>query len=126
MMEVSMATKEQMIKAIEEYCKFETEKNRSGWLALFADDAVHEDPVGLRINAGIDKIAAFWDSFQPANVELWLTEPPIICGNEVIALMKCTSGPANARLESGRTVDNFVFNDAGKITRVRSFYTYDV
>ncbi len=119
-----MATKEQMISAIEAYCQYETEKNKEGWLALFTPDAVHEDPVGLVRNDGIEKITAFWDSFQSYNVHLILTEPPIVCGNEAICLMQATVGPPEARQTSGRIVDQIIFDDAGKIKAVRAFYNY--
>ena len=111
-----------MIRVVEEYCRAQTETDRAAWLALFAENAVHEDPVGLVRNEGLEKIAAFWDSFESRDVELWLTEPPIVCGNELIALMKCRAGPADDRWESGRIVDQMIFDDAGKITAVRAFY----
>jgi len=117
-----VATREQMIQAIEAYCQAETRKDKAAWMALFAEDAVHEDPVGLVKNEGLEKIAAFWDSFQPWDVELWLTEPPIVCGNEAVALMQCRTGPADARRLSGRIVDQMIFNEAGQITAVRAFY----
>ena len=117
-----MPTREHIVGVIEAYCRCETEKDKQGWLALFAPEATHEDPVGKLTNAGIKNIAAFWDSFQPVNVELWLTEPPIVCGNEAIAFMKCRVGPANDRHESGRIIDQFIFNDEGKIVALRAFY----
>ena len=118
-----MPTREQMVAAIEEYCRCETQKDKAGWLALFADNIRHEDPVGSpNDNRGIEMISAFWDVFQPYDVELWLTAPVIVCGNEAIALMKARTGPADARRESGTIVDQFIFNDEGKITNVRAFH----
>jgi len=117
-------TKEQIISAIEDYCRFETEKNKEGWLALFAPDASHEDPVGLVRNDGLEKIAAFWDGFQPWNVHLRLVEPPIVCGVEAVALMEATTGPDNDRRTSPRIVDQMIFTEDGKIKAVRAFYNY--
>jgi len=117
-----MPTRDQMIQAIETYCRAETQKDKAAWMALFAEGAVHEDPVGLVRNEGLEKIAAFWDSFQPRDVDLWLTEPPIVCGHEAIALLQCKVGPADDRRLSGRIVDQMIFNEAGKITAVRAFY----
>jgi ketosteroid isomerase-like protein len=117
--------KQTIINAIAEYCRAENDKDKQAWLALFAENIVHEDPVGMVSSAGKEKVAAFWDQMVvPNNVELWLTDEVIVCGNEAIALMQCRVGPADKRQESGRIVDNFVFDDAGKITRVRAFYTY--
>ena len=119
------ATKEAMVAAVHEYCRAESEKDKDAWMALFAEGAVHDDPVGFRSSIGLDKIAAFWDWFQPSDVELWCEEPVIVCGNEAIAIMRCRTGPADARQESGRIVDQFVFDDAGRITNLRAFYDFD-
>jgi len=109
-----MPNREEMILAVDTYCRAQTAKDKVTWLALFAPDAVHEDPVGLVRNEGIEKIGVFWDRFQSSNVELWLTEPPIVCGNELLAFMKCRIGPADNRREMGRIVDQMIFNEAAK------------
>jgi steroid delta-isomerase len=119
-----MPSKEQMVQAVEAYCRAQTQKDKAAWMALFAEDAVHEDPVGVVRNEGLAKIAAFWDGYQSNNLELWLTEPTIVCGNEAIAFMKCRTGPADNRRESGRIVDQMIFDDAGKIKAVRAFYDW--
>ena len=119
-----MRSKAQMIEAVEAYCRAQTSKDKAAWLSLFADDAVHEDPVGLVRNEGLEKIAAFWDGFQGNNLELWLTEPTIVCGDELIAFMKCRTGPADNRRESGRIVDQMIFDEAGRIKAVRAFYDH--
>jgi ketosteroid isomerase-like protein len=119
-----MPSKEQMTQAVEAYCRAQTAKDRTAWLALFAEDAVHEDPVGTVRNEGLAKIAAFWDSFQGNDLELWLTEPTIVCGDEAIAFMKCRTGRGESRRESGRIVDQMVFDHAGKIKAVRAFYDH--
>lgn len=117
-------TKEQMVSAVEEYCRAETAKDKQAWLALFTDNVVHEDPVGSgNLNRGLSAVAAFWDNFVSSDVELWCEEPPIMCANEAIALMRCRVGPPDQRWESGRIVDHFVFDDDGKITSVRAFWT---
>lgn len=117
-------TKDEMVAVVEEYCRTETAKDKDAWLALFDDAAVHEDPVGRVANAGIDKITAFWDRIAASGVELWCEEPVIVCGNEAIAIMRCRTGPADNRRESGRIVDQFVFDERGKITRLRAFYDF--
>lgn len=119
------ATKEQMIAAVAEYCRAETDKDKDAWLALFDQDVTHEDPVGSgHVNRGVPALAAgLWDAIVAFNVELWCEEPVITCGNEAVALMRCRSGPAGRQRESGRIVDHFVFGADGKITSVRAFYS---
>lgn len=117
-------TNEQMVAAVEEYCRAETEKDKQAWLALFAEDVLHEDPVGSgNVNRGLAALSSFWDVIAGSDVELWLEEPVIVCANEAIGLMRCRVGPKDQRWESGRIVDHFVFNEDGKITGVRAFWT---
>ena len=117
-------TNEQMVHAVEEYCRAETEKDKEAWLALFSEDVVHEDPVGSgNLNRGVSALNAFWDDFVGSDVELWCEEPVITCANEAVALMRARLGPPDNRFETGRIVDHFVFNTEGKITNVRAFWT---
>ncbi len=119
-----MPTPEHIVAAIETYCRTETEKDREGWLGLFAETIVHEDPVGLAVRTGIEGVSQLWEMAAASGVHLWLTDEVIVCGDEAIALMACETGPADARRKSGRIVDHFVFDKAGKITSVRAFYKY--
>jgi steroid Delta-isomerase len=109
-------------KAIEEYCRAESSKDKTAWLALFSEVVRHEDPVGTHVNIGMEKLAAFWDTFQSLDVELSLTEPLIICGNEAIAHVSARLGPPGNRREMPRIIDHFVFDENGKITSVRAFF----
>lgn len=119
-----MITKEQATAIIDEYCRAENEKDKQAWLALFAPDVVHEDPVGVRTNTGLEMLSSFWEGFQSANLALRRTAPVILCGNEAIVMMSCEAGPAGGRITIEPIIDNFVFNDAGKIARVRAFYNH--
>jgi hypothetical protein len=113
-----------MIAAIKAYCRAETEGDHAAFMALFADDVLHEDPVGLAVRHGRTGLEELWDMAQAGRVELWLTDDVIVCGNEAIALMRCRTGPADARRETGPIVDHFTFDEHGKIASVRAFYKY--
>lgn len=117
-----MITREQAESAVQEYCRAETEKDKEAWLSLFAPEISHEDPVGAVPNVGLEQLSAFWDGFQGANLTLTTTAPLILCGNEVIVFMRAEAGPDNARRVIDPIIDNMVFDDAGKITRVRTFF----
>ncbi|MBV8463492.1 MAG: nuclear transport factor 2 family protein [Acidimicrobiales bacterium] len=66
-------------------------KDREGWLALFADDAVVEDPVGPsafdpegRGHRGRDAIAAFYDTVIAPNESVTFSvQQSFLCGDEV-------------------------------------------
>src|SRR5438094_10247213 len=58
--------------------------DREGWLALFADDAVVEDPVGSPPRKGRDEIGAFWDEIHSRldSASVRMTQGPAVCGLE--------------------------------------------
>jgi steroid Delta-isomerase len=117
-----MITREQAERAVQEYCRAETEKDKEAWLSLFAPGIVHEDPVGAVPNVGLERLSRFWDGFQNANLKLETTAPLILCGDEVIVFMRAEAGPDGARVVLEPIIDNMVFDEAGKITRVRTFF----
>lgn len=112
-----------IVDAIEAYCRAQTEKDHALWQTLFADDVFHEDPVGVRQNTGKANITGpFWEEIVRNDVSIWLTDRIIVCGNEALAIMACEIGPEGARRKLAPVVDQFVFDDSGKMTSVRGFY----
>ncbi|HVY11815.1 MAG TPA: nuclear transport factor 2 family protein [Mycobacteriales bacterium] len=67
------------------------ERDRDGWLALFAPDAFVEDPVGGGRQEGIEAITAFHDS-TISTVESfdYEIERSYLCGNEVAMVIHMT------------------------------------
>ena len=115
---------ELMVAAIKEYCRAENAQDRDAFFALFAEGVVHEDPVGYITRRGLGELEGLWEQVVASNVDLWLTEDVIARGNEAIAIMACETGPADARRKTGPIVDQFTFDDAGKIVGVRAFYNF--
>jgi len=119
-----MTNRETIIEAVKTYCRAEIEKDRASWMGLFADDIVHEDPAGLVTRRGLVELGNLWEMIVKGDVELRLIEDVIVCGNEAMGIMASESGPRGARRNIQPIVDHFVFNEAGKITRLRAFYKY--
>jgi steroid Delta-isomerase len=119
-----MPDRDHIVAAVETYCRTETVKDREGWLALFADNIVHEDPVGVAVRTGMEGVGQLWEMIVAGDVDLRLTDDVIVCGNEAIALMACETGPAGARRKTGPIVDHFIFDEDGKIVSLRAFYKY--
>lgn len=113
-----------IIATINTYCRVQSEKDENGWAALFTEDVLHEDPVGIgRSMRGKNHVVgAFWDSIVRNEVRIWLEDEIIVCGNEALAIMACDIGPNNARRRLSPVVDHFVFADDGRISSVRGFY----
>jgi steroid delta-isomerase len=119
-----MPDRDHIGEAIRTYCRAETDKDRETWMALFSEDVVHEDPVGVMTRRGLSELANLWDMIVRGDAHLWLTDDVIVCGDEAMALMACETGPADARRKTGPIVDHFVFDAAGKIASVRAFYKF--
>jgi steroid Delta-isomerase len=119
-----MPDREYLVEAIRTYCRAETEKDRAAWMALFAPEVVHEDPVGVTTRSGLTELAELWELVARSDVKLWLTDDVIVCGSEAVALMACETGPAERRRKTSPIVDLFRFDAHGKIASVRAFYRY--
>jgi ketosteroid isomerase-like protein len=118
-----MTDRASIIAAIETYCRAQSEKDKAGWSALFADDVFHEDPVGIQQNTGKDHVTGpFWEHIVRNDVKIWLTDDIIVCGNEALAIMACEIGTPDARRKISPVVDQFTFNEEGLISSVRGFY----
>ena len=81
------------------YCATFTD-DRDGWLALFADDATVEDPIGSDVNVGKDAIGAFWDMTHGLADRVTLTPSGYVkvVGNEAAFAM-------DARMYAGDGVE---------------------
>lgn len=112
-----------IVAAVETYCRAQSTKDRKTWAALFAEDIFHEDPVGVHQARGKHHVVGpFWDHIVRNDVSIWLTSDVIVCGNEALAIMACDIGPADKRRRLTPVVDQFVFDEDGRIVSLRGFY----
>jgi len=107
-----------------------TRRSKADWLALFADDAVIEDPVGPSMfdpdgngHHGKEAIAAFWDKAiaLPERFEFDITDS-FAAGNEVANVGTISAFfPGNTRVD---TEGVFVYqvNEVGLIVSLRAFW----
>lgn len=107
-------------------------RDREGWLALFADDAIVEDPIGpsplnpsgepLR---GRDAIAGFYDAVIAPNPVRFDIRASYACGDEVANVGSVvTTFP-----DGSRAVVDGVFtyrvNRDGRIAALRAYWEFD-
>lgn len=97
------------------------EQDRDGWLALFAPDAVVEDPVGGKPHRGIDAITEFVD-FTISTVESFEydVERAYACGDEVAMVIHFTIVAAGTELDMD--VVNIYAAKDDRLTSLRSFW----
>jgi steroid Delta-isomerase len=108
-------------------------RDRGAWLALFADDAVVEDPIGPSVfdpegagHHGLDAIAAFYDSVIAANESIRFDiRQSFLCGDEVanVGVIRITF-PGGSAVE----VDGIYIyrrSPEGRLASLRAFWEPD-
>jgi steroid delta-isomerase len=109
-------------------------RDRDGWLDLFADDAVVQDPIGPSPfdpdgtgHHGKEAIAAFYDSvIGPSDAISFEIEQSYLCGDEVadVGVIRTTlAGGTHQAVVRG--VYTYRSNGAGKLAALRAFWEFD-
>ena len=119
-----MADPQVIRSTIESYCRTFGD-DREAWLALFADDATVEDPVGSEVRRGKEAIGAFWDETHALadRIELVLSGYVKAAGAEGAFAM-------DMRMEAGgqangmSIIDVMTFDEAGRITSMRAYWDF--
>ncbi len=109
-------------------------KDRSAWLALFADDAVVQDPIGPSPldpggagHRGATAIAAFYDMvIATAEQITFEIESSYLCGDEVadVGVIR-TVLPGGRQVALVRGVYTYRSNGDGKLAALRAFWEFD-
>ena len=111
-------------------------KNREGWLGLYADEGIIEDPIGPspidpegRGHQGPAAREAFWDNFiAPANIHIDILDS-YAAGNEVAnhAVINVTmdAGPGKLLRQKVHGVMTYRVNDEGKLLALRAYWEVD-
>jgi ketosteroid isomerase-like protein len=107
--------------------------DRAAWLALFADDAVVEDPIGPSAfdpegkgHRGIEAIGAFYDSVIAPNESIrFAISQSLLCGDEVanVGVIRITFTGGTAIEVDG--VYTYRRSPDGKIAALRAFWETD-
>ena len=108
-------------------------KDRDGWLGLFADDAVVEDPVGPSFvdeegkgQRGKEAITAFYDNVVSQSESLKFTiRQTIECGDEVINIGELRITLPGNQVALVPIANIYKVNSEGKLASLRSFWEQD-
>ena len=105
--------------------------DKEAWLALFADDAIVEDPIGPshfdpegKGHRGRDEISAFWDKAIAHNQLKFHFVDTFQCGNEEanVGKIEITTGGYHVTAEG---VFTYKVNDDGKLVALRAYWEVD-
>lgn len=109
-------------------------KDRSAWLALFADDAVVQDPIGPSPldpggagHRGAAAIAAFYDTvIATAEQITFEIESSYLCGDELadVGVIR-TVLPGGRQVAVVRGVYTYRSNGDGQLGALRAFWEFD-
>ncbi|MEV0947628.1 nuclear transport factor 2 family protein [Rhodococcus sp. NPDC049939] len=107
-------------------------KRKAEWLALFAEDACVEDPVGPSAfdpegkgHHGIEAISRFYDLTIGTTESLeFLIDDSLVCGNENVNIGTVRSTIAGAQIDA-EGVFIYRVNEDGKIISLRAFWEVD-
>jgi len=107
-------------------------KRKDDWLALFADDAVIQDPVGRSPidpsgdgHRGRAAIAKFWDNQIAANTIHFEVRESYAAGQECANVGTITIGMPNGMRARCDGVFVYRVNDAGKLVSLRAFWEFE-
>jgi len=123
---IELPQADRIVKSIESHCRTLSEHDKEGWLSLWSNDTVLEDPVGVDVYRGKEALATtFWGLIEElAPMKLWLDRDVIVCGNEAIGILFGVVTSNGKLTRVGPIVDHFVFNEAGEIASMRAFWKY--
>ncbi|HEY2508598.1 MAG TPA: nuclear transport factor 2 family protein [Streptosporangiaceae bacterium] len=109
-------------------------RDRDGWLALFAPDAIVEDPIGPspfdpegQGHQGLTAIAAFYDNVIAANdLITFEIEHSYRCGDEVadVGVIR-TVLPGGRHVAIVHGVYTYRSNGTGKLAALRAYWEFD-
>ena len=105
--------------------------DRAAWLALFAEDAVVEDPIGVSPmdpsghgHRGPEAIGAFYDSVIGPNQVSFMIERSHAAGNEVANVGTITTVMGDSTVHTD-LVATYRVDDDGKVVALRAYWSMD-
>ncbi|HRF89019.1 MAG: hypothetical protein E6Q87_03945 [Cellvibrionales bacterium] len=119
------------IKANMQSVALAAQGDREGWLALYADDAVVQDPVGISPfdttgegHRGKAAIAKFWDMvIGPSKLTIHVHKR-IPSGDRTCAVLQTAVNDLGKGKTEVEMVAVYEVNDEGKITRMSAFWSW--
>jgi steroid Delta-isomerase len=114
-----MPTREHIEKTVRLYVEAVGRQDLEATLALFAEDARQEDPVGTPANLGRDAIRTFFERAYRGSFTTTLTGPLLVTGDHA-AVHFIIEVPTGGEPMVVRVVDLIWFDDEGLIADLRA------
>jgi steroid delta-isomerase len=115
-----MPTEQQMIRAVHDYVTAFDKNDPEMAVALFAENATVEDPVGSQIIKGRAAISDFYKQVMERGAKLRLEGAVRAAANYAAFAFSALMDPAGEkRIE---VIDTFRFDEQGKVVEMRAFW----
>lgn len=115
--------KPEALRAVaERYAKLMGTGDWKAIVALFADDATMEDPVGAEVHRGIEAITVLYQTSSKIGVGFEVTGPIRVAGSEVAFPLIATLPSKDGQKSFIDVIDLMAFNESGKISSLRAFW----
>jgi len=95
-----------------------------GVVALYAEDATIEDPIGSEPRRGRDAIREFYTA-SAGSVTIRCTGPVRVAGCEAATPMVVLLGPDGPDQRALDVISHMRFDDDGRIASMRAFWSFD-
>jgi steroid delta-isomerase len=116
-----MPTVELMQAAVHRYLRALNESDLEAIVALYADDAVVEDPVGSEPRRGLAAIRSFYARSLAFQLDVALEGQVRVAGREAAFAFR-VSFVHEGRATTIRPIDLFAFDAAGRVLSMRAFF----
>lgn len=116
-----MPTTDQKLAAVHGYVDAFARSDAEAAVALFADDATVEDPLGTPIKRGHDEIRLFYQGSMATGAKLELQGDPR-CAADYVAFAFAVRLEWQGQKSVIEVIDTFRLNDDGKITEMRAYW----
>jgi len=116
-----MPTPEQMVAVVQAYVAAFAAGDVDAVVALFAEDATVEDPVGTPPKRGLAEIRAFYAGSMATGARLELLGDPR-CAADYVAFPFAVKLEWQGSRQVIEVIDTFRLDASGKITEMRAFF----
>lgn len=116
-----MSTHAAMEAVVHGYIRALNDADLDAIVALFADDAVVEDPVGSEPQCGIAAIRVFYARAMALKLAVELEGPVRVVHHEAAFAFR-VAFVLNDQRTTIRPIDVFRFDEAGRIVQMRAFF----
>jgi steroid delta-isomerase len=114
----------QIRQLIERYPEMVTRGDVDGIVALYAEDARIEDPIGSDVLRGRDAVRRFYEA-SAGKVDMRRTGPVRVAGSEAAWPLRVLIGPEGEDQQALDIISVMAFDDAGRIESMRAFWSFD-